>query len=254
MPDDNEGAPRASDLLRGAERPRVRPADSPAGVLLQNFVIAMNLVGDDAEEAYRRALTDMRKQVDMVVVEIARAQNDCDQRNYPARWAHVHAAAELRHPAALPFLLNVVLTPIPPEQAADPHSFSTVAEETILRTTAVEGIGYLAKDRTDAVEALFECLRQPSLSIRRAAVQSLLKASRGKSLRTRIANALPEDQRFLLDLKTPDVRDVPQVKRAERHLSEAGRRAGVAPAPGLPGDEPRVEQSPAPAPKPRRKE
>lgn len=254
MPEDNEGAPRASDVLREPARPHDRPADSPAAILLQNFLVAMSATADDAEDTYRRALNDMRKRAETVMVAIARAQHDCDRRNYPARWAHIHAAAELRHAAALPFLLDVVLTPIPPEEAPDPHSFSTVAEETILRTTAVEGIGYLAEDRSDAVEALFECLKQPSLSIRRAAVQSLLKTSRAKSMRARIANALPEDQRFLLDLETPDVRNVPQVKRPERHLSEAGRRAGAAPAPGLPDDEPRAEQSPSPGSRPRRKE
>jgi hypothetical protein len=83
--------------------------------------------------------------------------------DYPTRWAHVHAASELRHPAALPFLRNLILTPIPPEESPDPHSFSTVGEETILRTTAVEGIGYLARGRADATEMLFEALRQLTL-------------------------------------------------------------------------------------------
>jgi hypothetical protein len=205
--------------------------------LLQNFFIAMNAAGDDAEEEYRRALADLRRQADLVVVEIARAQGDCNAHDYPTRWAHVHAAAELRHPAALPFLRNLILTPIPPEESPDPHSFSSVGEETILRTTAVEGIGYLAKDHADATEALFEALKQPSLSIRRAAVQSLLATSRGRRLQARIRKALPEDQQFLVDLKAVDVRDVPQVKKPERHLSEAGRRGGIAPAPSLPDDE-----------------
>lgn len=248
MPDDNEGPPSASDALRAADRRRARPPDSPASILLRNFFATMNVVGDDAQERYRRALADLRKRADLVLVEIARAQNDCDRGDYPARWAHVHAAAELRHPAALPFLLNLVLTPIPPEEAPDPHSFSTVAEETILRTTAVEGIGYLAKERGEAVEALFECLKQPSLSVRRAAIQSLLKTPRGRRLRARIAGMLPEDQRFLLNLKTVEVRDVPQIKRPQRHLSEAGARAGIAPAPSLPGDEPRVERAQEPGP------
>ena len=146
------------------------------------------------------------------------------------RWA-------ARHPAALPFLRNLILTPIPPEESPDPHSFSTVAEETILRTTAVEGVGYLARDRANAVGTLFEALRQPSLSVRRAAVQSLLGSRRGRKLRAQISNALPEEQRFLLDLKAVNVRDVPQVTNPERHLSEAGRRGGIAPAPSLPGDE-----------------
>ncbi len=235
MRDDNEGPPSASDHLGGTERRRARPPDSPAGILLQNFLVAMNAVGEDAEDTYRRTLADLRKRADLALIEIARAQNDCDRHDYPTRWVHVHAAAELRHPAALPFLLDLAL-------------YSTVAEETILRTTAVEGIGYLAKERREAVEALFECLKQPSLSIRRAAVQSLLKTSRGRSLRSRIANALPEDQRFLLDLKALDVRDVPQIKRPQRHLSKTGSQAGIASAPSLPGDEPRTEQAREPGP------
>ena len=245
----NEGPPSASDNLGGTGRRRARPPDSPAGILLQNFLVAMSAAGEDAEDGYRRALADLRKRADLALVEIARAQNDCDRHDYPTRWAHVHAAAELRHPAALPFLLDVALTPIPPEEAPDPHSYSTAAEETILRTTAVEGIGSLAKVRREAVEALFECLKQPSLSIRRAAVQSLLKAPRGRSLRSRIAGALPADQRFLLDLKALDVRDGPQVKRPQRHLSKTGSRAGIAPAPRLPGDEPRTKQAREPGPK-----
>jgi hypothetical protein len=230
------GPPRASDALHKSERRPRRPAGSPAAVLLQNFFIAMNAVGDDAEEQYRRALTDLRKHAEQVVVEIARSQSACETRDYPTRWAHVHAAAELRHPAVLPFLLNLVLTPIPPEQSLDPHSFSSVAEETILRTTAVEGIGYLAKNRADAVEALFEALKQPSVSVRRAAVHSLLASSRGK-LRARIAKALPENQQFLMNLKAADVRDVAQVTRPQRYLSDAGKRASVGAAPRLPGDE-----------------
>lgn len=237
MANESEAPPSASDALRRPDRHRVRPLDSPAGTLLRNFFVAMNAAGDDAEEQYRRALADLRKEADLVVVEIARAQSECNARDYPGRWAHVHAAAELRHPAALPFLRNLILTPIPPEESPDPHSFSTAGEETILRTTAVEGIGYLAKSRADATEALFEALKQPSLSIRRAAVQSLLATSRGRKLRARIARALPEDQQFLLDVKAVEVRDVPQVKKPERHLSEAGRRGGIAPAPSLPGDE-----------------
>jgi hypothetical protein len=164
--------------------------------------------------------------------------------------AHVHAASELRHPAALPFLRNLILTPIPPEESPDPHSFSTVGEETILRTTAVEGIGYLARGRADPTEMLFEALRQPSLSIRRAAVQSLLATARGRRLRARIARALPEEHQFLVDLKAVSVRDVPQIRNPAHHLSEAGRRGGIAPAPSLPGDEANTTA----APPPRRKE
>jgi len=241
MANESNSAPSASDALHRPERGRPRPPDSPARTLLGNFFAAMSGDGDDADDQYRRALTDLRKHVDLVVVEIARSHSYCNARDYPTRWAHVHAASELRHPAALPFLRNLILTPIPPEESPDPHSFSTVGEETILRTTAVEGIGHLAHNRADAIEALFEALRQPSLSIRRAAVQSLLASPRGRKLRARISKSLPEEQQFLLDLKRIDVRDVPQIKNPERHLSEAGRRGGIAPAPSLLGDEAKTE-------------
>jgi hypothetical protein len=236
------GPPSASDSLQGDRtRPEPRPA-SQAAVLLANFFAAMNAAGDDAEDEYRAATAALRKDADIVMVEIARADNDCDRRNYPQRWAHVHAAAELRHPAALPFLRNLVLTPIPPEESTDPHSFSTVAEETILRTTAVEGAGALAAGgNRAALDALLEFLTQPSLSVQRAAVQSILKTPRGTRLRKRMEALLPGDRHFLLDLKPIDVREAPQIRRPERKLSEAGRRARIEPAPNLPGDEPQEE-------------
>lgn len=243
------GPPSASDALRPErDRPERRPA-SQAAVLLDNFFAAMNAVGDDAEDEYRAALAELRKHADLVMVEIGRAENDCDRRKYPQRWAHVHAAAELQHPAALPFLRNLVLTPIPPEESAEPHSFSTVAEETILRTTAVEGAGALAAGgNRAALDALLEFLTQPSLSVQRAAVQSILKAPRGRRMRKRIEALLPGDRHFLLDLKAIDVRDAPQIKRPERQLSEAGRRARIEPAPNLPGDEPQEQGQGGPGP------
>src|SRR3712207_8247200 len=44
---------------------------------------------------------------------------------------------------------SFVRTPIPLERSKDSHSFSTVAEETILRTTAVDGVEQLAAEGND---------------------------------------------------------------------------------------------------------
>jgi hypothetical protein len=46
-------------------------------VFLKNFFAAMSAAGDDAEDQYRRALADLRKHADTVVVEIARGDSDC---------------------------------------------------------------------------------------------------------------------------------------------------------------------------------
>jgi hypothetical protein len=243
MPEDLAGgdSPRSSDSLRVPPASPPRPF-SPARTRLHNFLAAMNASGEDAEEQYRTALKELQAEADLVLVEIARAENDCDRRDYPLRWGLVHAASELRTSAALPFLRSLVLRPIPPEESTDPHSFSSVAEETILRTTAVEGVGLLAaRDNRAALDALFEFLEVDSLSVRRAAVRSLLSSPRARRQRNRIMNALPENQRFLLDLQPLDVGDAPQVKRPQRHLSEKGRRARVPPAPGLPSEQVEID-------------
>jgi len=156
----------------------------------------MHRVGDDAEREYTRALETLRRDPEVVMVEIARETRECGMHDYPTRWALVYVASELRHPAALPFLRNVAETPIPPEQSDDPHSFSTVAEETILRTTAIEAIGRIAADRKHAAatETLWDALKQPSLSVRRAAIQSLYRSvGRSQRVRTRISRILPEE-------------------------------------------------------------
>lgn len=234
IPDNPE--PELSDELTPGKSEPDRISDSPAGRLLSNFLDVMNGEGDDAQEAYDAALNDLRERAGDVIMEIARAAGHCAEENYPLRWALVHVAAELRHPDALPFLRNVVLTPIPEERSPDPHSFSTAAEETIIRTTAVEGVEYLAGEGFEpATETLFQFLEVPSLSVRRAAVQGILATDEGSERRERIAELLPQDQRFLLDIKRVNVSDVPQVEDPQRHLREEVRDRETDPPPRIPG-------------------
>jgi hypothetical protein len=126
----------------------------------------------------------------------------------------------LDHDAALPYLRALILTPFPAEDSQDPHARTVAREETILRTTAIEGIGRLAeRGNKGAVDALFECLDIPSISIRRASIQALLSAEPG--YRERIAERLPADFYYLLDVQAVPVTKVPQVKNARKHLREA---------------------------------
>jgi hypothetical protein len=144
----------------------------------------------------------------------------------------------------VPFLKSVVLTPIPPEESPDSHTFSTVTEETILRTTAIEGLERLAVDGSDAaLDVMLGALDQPSLSMRRAAVQGILATTRGAELRDRLAEILPEDQRFLLAIQRAVVQDVPQVRDPRTHLADKAGEKG-APAPLLPEDSQRAGGGP----------
>jgi hypothetical protein len=126
----------------------------------------------------------------------------------------VYTASQMNHEAALPFLRTIVLTSIPPERSRSPHSFSTVGQETVLHTTAVEGVGRLAAMGNErALDSLFEFLSVASPSIRRATVQAILAVD--ENLRDRVADYLPPEQRFLLDIKPLSVTDVPQVERPQ---------------------------------------
>ncbi len=230
---ENEGSARSPRTDDGLEFQKAPAGPYPSGrgaVLLRNFIRAMNLVGDDAEGEYSRALKALRREASGVMVAIAEAFGASSSRDYPLRWSIVYAATKMGHNAALPFLREVLLTPIPPERSPNPHSFSTVGQETVLRTTAVDGLRDLAaKGRAQALETLFEALSIPSISVRRAAVQALLGID--KKLRKRIAECLPKEAHYLMEIERRDVRDVPQVKNPRRHVRKGAnlKKAGAPP-------------------------
>jgi hypothetical protein len=205
------------------------PDVGPATTALNNFLDAAYAVGADADERFKAARLRLRRGADDAVIAIAKALVGCRRRDYPLRWALIYAATQLDHPATVPLLRDVVLTPIPPEESADPHSFSTVGQETVLRTTAVDGLGRLAvAGNAKALDALFAFLAIPSLSIRRASILAILRKDR--RLRGRVSEHLPVDQRYLLDVTPRRVTDVPQVD-PRRHLKQPERRLVRKPAP-----------------------
>jgi hypothetical protein len=236
--------PQATDTLA----PEAKPPYTEPGIAqahLRNFLKAMYAVGEDAEAEYQRALRDLRHNPEAIVSEIAVAYGASRARDYPGRWGLIFAAGELRHPAALPFLVNIAETPLPPEPAEPAHGFSIVGEETILRTTAIEAIGHFVEERRElATAALLRALKQPSLSIRRAAVQVLKKAGASGELIERIRAELPPDFHFLLTLSTPRVEEVAQVPDPRRFLSERGRAATNSPPPALGGPHSREGEPP----------
>jgi hypothetical protein len=223
---------RAADTVHPGQQPQDPFRDNDAAKALRNFLSVMYSQGDDAAEIYTRALEPIRSQAEAVVSEIVHVDASMRESDYTSRFALIFAASELRHPAALPWLRSIALSRIPAERSSDTHSFSTVTEETILRTTAVEGLGRLARDNNgNAIEALFDCLDRPSLSIRRAAVQELLQSPEARNQRDRIAAALPQDQRFLLDLRSIDIHDVPQARSPQQFLAPGVKGGGRTPPP-----------------------
>ncbi len=242
-----ESPPHVNDAL-APKRTIAPPGTSPFATVIRRYLAVSNAAGEGVESEYQAVLEEMRKDAAEVIVALAKAEESCGHSDYPLRWALVYAATQMKHEAGLPYFRNLVLTPIPPEQSKMPHSFSTVREETILRTTAIEGLGHLAvQGHRRAVEALFEALDIPSISVRRAAVQALLVAD--SSLRERIRERLPRDFHFLLDLKTPHVSEVQQVQNPRKHLRKGAEGLKQSRPPGLAEESDKTKRRKSPTPR-----
>jgi hypothetical protein len=163
-------------------------------------------MANGSQQEYQIAQNSLKEQPEETAIEIDYMLQQVEQFDYSARWMLTYIAVKVEHLAMLPLLSRIVLSPIPPEYSLDIHSFSSVREETVIRTTALEGIEVLAvRGETVALQACFDALIQPSLSIRRAAVLAILASPGGQYLRSRIASFLPIEQHFLLNLKRVNV-------------------------------------------------
>lgn len=146
------------------------------------------------------------------------------KNQYLDRWSLVQLLVELKDPSALPTLDEILSSQIPSEESKDPHSFSTVREEIIIRTTAVEALISLAVDRNaQALELLLKHVKHENISVKRASIQGYL-ACGGAEARDTLLRILPKKDHFILNIQRKDVREVPQ--------AEGGRYLAYRKAPG----------------------
>jgi hypothetical protein len=137
---------------------------------------------------------------------------DLPEEAYLDRWSLVMLVVELLGEGAVDFFNEVVASSIPEEKSKNSHSFSTVGEEVMIRTTAVEGLERLAvQGNQAAIEVLFRNIHHEVFSVRRAATQSLL-ATRDEDIRKRLAVELPERYQDLLEIRRVPVQEAEQAE------------------------------------------
>ena len=207
----------ATDDTFVLRRPAVADDKGRFADRIDRYLKTLYATGEDAEEQHKRAIEELRRDAGEAVIALAKVEAGCQRRDYPRRWALVYAATRLNHDAALPYLRELVLTPIPSSDVPDAHAFSVAREETILRTTAIEGVGGLARNgNKQALEALLGFLEIPSTSVCRASIQAILSAEPG--YRDQIAERIPRGFRHLLDVRPAQVTTVPQVKDPKKSI------------------------------------
>jgi hypothetical protein len=171
----------------------------------------MGGVGEDAEDNYRRALAPLKERAEEAVDVIFAEYEAQPEDSYLDRWSLVYLLAELRTPAATKMLNRIITSRIPAEKAKASHDISTVTEETMIRTAAVEGVVRLSADGVEeARTVLLRHARHRMFSIRRACVQGLMETGTADDQKELRALLKERGEERLLDIKRIDVREAPQ--------------------------------------------
>jgi hypothetical protein len=216
------------DSKRSTDRPKIPRTDSldirvtphPLGFkgssdnpLNEQIVEAINRMGGtgaDAEANYQAVVNALRSEAKEVVSIVAEEYRSLPRNQYLDRWSLVQLLVELRDPISLTMLDEILSSQIPPEESKDPHSFSTVGQEIMVRTTAVEAVTRIAADGSpQALELLLKHSRHNNFSVKRVSIQGYL-AHGGKDAREALSKILPPDDQYILDIRRTDIRDVPQ--------------------------------------------
>ncbi|QYR23587.1 hypothetical protein KZ483_12205 [Paenibacillus sp. sptzw28] len=186
--------------------------DNPLNEKVTETVNRMGGVGADAEIKYRKSLTELSRSAKEVASIVAAEYGHLSSDQYLDRWSLVQLLSDLNEPSALSALEPILSSPIPPERSEDPHSLSTVGEEVIIRTTAVEAVTRLAaKGDVCARELLLKYSTHDNFSIKRAAIQGYLTYG-GKDARETLLKTIDEKDRHIMDIQRTDVRRVPQAQ------------------------------------------
>ncbi|MCX4741417.1 HEAT repeat domain-containing protein [Streptomyces antibioticus] len=199
------------------------------GAAFLGAVRATGAVGESAEAEYQRALDVVRGYPAEDVDRLARSGwEELPEEAYLDRWALVQVLTDLRLAGTADALAAVVATPVPPERYPEgAHRYSTVGQETVIRTTAVEGLARLAADgSTGALDTLVRHVDDDRRGVRAACVLALRELAAPVDL----PGLIRSEDADLLEVRRYDVRDVPQVTRVD-HIRYPGAGADVRPPP-----------------------
>lgn len=199
--------------IRRTEHPfsfRTGKADGINALILE-AINRMGGVGEDADENYKRALISLVKGGPRVLDVIVTEYEHLPEDRYLDRWSLVQLLVELRFPEAVKSLNRIIASRIPAEKFKKSHDMSTVAEEVMIRTTAVEALVRLSADGVvEAREVLLKHATNRTFSIRRACVQGLLQTGTDDDKRKLRRLLKEKNEEGLLKIKQLDVRRVPQ--------------------------------------------
>src|SRR4051812_46224478 len=189
--------PPPADFVQSV--PKVSSAPVQLSAVAQHVhdaVAQMHTVGGAGSAA---TLSILRQNIAQAVPTIEQLYRAAPTSNYTERWSLVKVMVDLHHPSALASLNTIVNTPLPNVKGEEAPF--TLAEETIIRTTAAEEIGRQAgAGQADALALLLKNCQNPVFSVKQTSVQAYL-AHGGLNARATLEKLLPANERFILDIR-----------------------------------------------------
>ncbi len=176
-------------------RPPIRLTD-PGGLVMQH---AVGLLNGNPEE-YGRILEVVRVGLDGAIVATQRWLDD-SSLDPMLRWSMLHVLSDVADPGTLEVLHRQAARRLPERRQEEGVCEHAADIEELVNVMAIEGLGVLARSGVgDAVDALFDVLaNQDRRSLRRPALAELLSVN--PDFRDRAADLLPDEDRYLLELR-----------------------------------------------------
>ena len=196
--------PSPDDVQGTGKHPVTTPATGLAQSVLQ-AVTHLNTVSGD--NRYAASLNSLKQNAAEAAPLIAQLYRAAPETAYVDRWSLVKVLSDLHQPQSLPHLDAIANIPLPAAQGEGAER--RLCEETMIRTTAAEGIARQAGTGDAAALALLlKNCQNPIFSVRQASVQAYL-AHGGPQARATLERLIPPNEHFVMDIREVSAADMP---------------------------------------------
>ena len=154
-------------------RPGLVFPDTDAGRAVASHLETMLAIGPDAENNYQASLQALREKPGESVTAIVETYEEADKALYFERAILVETLAELRVAQARDPLLRITNAKLPERQPLPDDTYGPIQQETIVRMTAIRGLGNLAFEDDVAARRLGVHAEHREIPLREQARQSL---------------------------------------------------------------------------------
>lgn len=185
-------------------------AGFPYGNLIQGHLKLSMAYGKNAEENYQRSLYLLRKEKN-VAESLAGIYQKIPAQYYLYRTMITETLKQLQSDESLNYLYEIASLHIPRDTEPENPEIDTRTDEIIIRLTAVEGIGILAKQKNQIAEKmLMRLIDHEDLSVRQMATRCYLKTPFGnvEEKMKELYEKLPQDEHWYITTRNTDIKKV----------------------------------------------